>query len=132
MQQGILYKIKCQLCLQQGKNSYYMEVSQNWWGRGQDHLKALKNKDMKNVCVEHWVENHKDQEWPYKMKITQVFDRPLNRQVIEGFLIENYKGDIVITNEGREWGCYVPSQLQIVEDKKSENQNQSISSAPKQ
>ena len=47
-----------------------------------------------------WVESNKDQEWSYKMEISQIFDRPLGRQVTGGFQIENYKGDVVINRKG--------------------------------
>ena len=124
MQQGILYRVKCQLCLGEGKNSYYTgESARTGWDRGQDHLKALKNKDRKNALVEHWLDHHEGHEWSYKMEICQVFDRPLSRQVTEGYQIQNYKGDVVINRKG-EWGCYVPPQLQVLDEKNQEDQPQ--------
>ena len=77
--------------------------------------------DRKNTQVENLLGNHEGQEWSYKMEICQVFDRPLSRQVTEGYQIENYRGDVVINRKG-EWGCYVPPQLQILDEKKPEDQ----------
>ena len=59
------------------------------------------------------MDSHQGVEWRYTMKVTKVHDSALQRQVVEGFSIGNYKGDTLLNRKG-EWGNNLPPRL-IVE-----------------
>ena len=74
---------------QEGKIGYFVgESAKTEWNRGQDHMKALKNGDRSYA--------RQGQSWDYPMEITGLFDRHLYRQATEGYILQQYPGDVLI------------------------------------
>ena len=108
--QGVVYTIVCMLCAREGKTTqYFGESGRTGFDRGAEHLASLNSEDKKSVLVEHWKEKHSDQNWDYQHKILKSYNNPLQRQVHEGHLIANFKGDEVLNRKG-EWGENLPPQ----------------------
>ena len=67
-------------------------------------MKALKNGDRSYA--------RQGQSWDYPMEITGLFDRPLHRQATEGYILQQYPGDVLINRKG-EWSSNLPPLLVI-------------------
>ena len=93
---------------------YYGESARNGFDRGLEHLSPLKNESSTSNIVVHWKEYHQQKEWAYTMRVVADHKTPLPRQVHEGQLIGDFKGQRIINRKG-EWGENLPPKL-IVED----------------
>ena len=64
------------------------------YSRGKKHMEALKtatvnkNKtDLDNGLVAHYIECHEGEETRFKMDVAEKFERPMQRQIVEGVAI---------------------------------------------
>ena len=91
---NIVYKYTCDLCKEQGKiGAYIGESSRTGFDRGAEHGAALRKMDVNSPLVEHHLEEHEGQTPSFTMELVQRFVRPLERQVMEGVLIQEFQGD---------------------------------------
>merc|ERR1711954_397929 len=79
---------------------------------GQDHIKAISQGDSKNACGKHQVEMHQGEPWDFSMKIVKSHKYPLLRQMYEGRLVEDFRGDEILNQRG-EWGCNLPPDIMV-------------------
>ena len=115
--QNVVYKVNCLDCKVEGiQTDYFGETARATFDRSADHYRALESADINNPLVEHWKESHPNKEWNFSMTVVRSFRSPLQRQSCEGYLIANYKGDILMNRKG-EWGQNLPPKL-IIEDQR--------------
>ena len=110
MGQNATYEITCQICqIEKGKKTSYIgETARTPFERGADHLGDLKNWRMSNALVKHLAESHPGRGWDhFSMKVLNTHRSPMERQIKEGQLISNYKGDEILNQKG-EWGQNLP------------------------
>ena len=107
---------------------YYGESARNGFDRGLEHLSPLKNESSTSNIVVHWKEYHQQKEWAYTMRVVADHKTPLPRQVHEGQLIGDFKGQRIINRKG-EWGENLPPKL-VHEDTRDEAQQQGESTGP--
>ena len=123
--QSVVYKMICGGCKEQGQTGeYYGESARSAFDRGAEHIKALRSNDNSNPLVAHWKEFHGESEWNYSMKVIKTFKSPLQRQSCEGFLIANFKGDVLLNRKG-EWGQNLPPKI-VIEDQRDTGQTPRI------
>ena len=119
MQQGILYRVKCKLCLQEGKNSFYIgESARTPYDRGLEHLNLINREDRESPCVEHRDEYHQGQEVEFQMAVLSYPKTTLQRQATEAFQMDLHrevKNCLVINRRG-EWGQNLPPKMVMDEN----------------
>ena len=115
---NIVYTFKCNLCKEEDKiGVYFGESSRTGYDRGAEHAAALAKMDQNSPLVEHHLEIHEGRTPSFTMEVVQTFLRPLDRQVMEGVLIQSFKGDFLMNRRG-EWGQNLPPQFTTATDDK--------------
>ena len=118
MVQGVVYRILCNLCGEEGvKTEYVGETARTSYDRGEEHWNALETGDSSNPMVEHMEEYHPEHQHNFSMKVLSVQKSPLIRQSEEGLLINSFKGDVIMNRKG-EWGNNLPPRLELEENGK--------------
>ena len=83
---GALYKGVCKLC---GK-TYWGETGDNGYTRLNQHKDSIRRNDKANAFAKHLSIEHPDQQKNpdnFKMKVEKTYQKPLDRQVMEGVKI---------------------------------------------
>ena len=83
---GALYKGTCKLC---GK-TYWGETGDNGYTRFNQHKESIKRMEKTNAFAKHLSIEHPDQQKnpdTFKMKVEKTYQKPLDRQVMEGVKI---------------------------------------------
>ena len=106
---------------------YFGESSRTCYDRGAEHGVALSKMDINSPLVEHHQEHHEGRTPKFTMELVQRFTRPLERQVMEGVLIQEFRGDYLLNRRG-EWGQNLPPQFTTVRE---EQGRMEFRSAPK-
>ena len=116
MKQGVLYKINCGLCAENGVQCDYIgESARTSFDRGQDHLRDLRTGDKSNAMVTHMEEDHPDvrrEDHRFTMKIMKFHRSSLSRQAHEGHKIAHYRGNKLMNKKG-EWGSNLPPVITV-------------------
>ena len=109
--QGGLYRITCLICKAEGKETcYYGESARTLFDRGQEHLKALKSKNLESPLWEHQTLEHGSQIPEFKMEALSFISSALVRQTTEARkILEN--GHQNLMNRKGEWGQNLPPKL---------------------
>ena len=108
------YNLDCQLCKEENvKATYFGESARTMYDRGSEHMSALMSRSPDSVLVQHMVETHEGMEPTLTMKLVKSHQSPLYRQVHEGLLIDQFKGEIPMNRKG-EWGSNVPETLAVI------------------
>ena len=116
MKKGVVYRFTCQICLGLGKKMEYVRESyRSSWDRAQEHLTALRNKDMESPLWEHHQESHPNMDHNFSMKLVAKCKKPLQTQTLEGLLVSQAKEGTLMNRKG-EWGQNLPSKFEVVDD----------------
>ena len=108
-QEGVVYKGECLTCAEVGpsstpvegqlpsiveerkpmKSCYFGESSKPIYVRGKQHLEAIKKPSSHNTnaFAKHKMEYHLDEQAKFRLSIIKAFDKPLQRQILEGIEI---------------------------------------------
>ena len=116
MKQGVVYRITCNICKQDGIQCDYIgESARTSYDRGQEHLEDLRKGEQSNALVMHMVEDHPEMDMAdhqFAMKVVRFHKSNLARQAHEGQEIADYKGDRIMNRKG-EWGSNLPPVLTV-------------------
>ena len=78
----------------------------------------IKKKDPENPMVEHHLEDHDQEEVPkLHLELVKRVAKPLERQVLEEYLIGNSKPEVSLMNRRGELGQNLPPKF-VLEDEK--------------
>ena len=59
MSQGVNYRVECNTCKSEGvKTHYHGESSRTAFDRGEEHLQALRRRDVEHPLWKHFQEHH--------------------------------------------------------------------------
>ena len=87
-------------CEEWKETSYLGETVCNAYYREKEHLDLLEAKSEESVLWLHSVNHHQGrQEEQYRMRATSSFSDSLDRQVMEGVNISNYRGEVLINRK---------------------------------
>ena len=103
---GILYKIFCTRCEEEGKKSVYVGQSgKNGYSRGKKHLEDFAARNNSHCMVIHCRVHHPNEQMlasNFRMVPIRAYHTPLERQISEGLCIYNSDVDVLL-NSGTEW-----------------------------
>ena len=87
--EGIVYRGKCVTCSEEGIQSVYIgESGRSAFVRGQQHLKAIRNRTESNAFAKHNKESHNNRrDTKFKIDVLKTYRKPLERQIREGIEI---------------------------------------------
>ena len=71
--------------------------------------------DLKSPMVEHTTSAHQGRENKYSLKVEGVFKGNMQRQIKEGQMIGEYRGDMLLNRKG-EWGQNLPPKFTMEDD----------------
>ena len=111
--QGVLYKLVCKICTQEGREKqaiYVGESARTPFDRGAEHLKLMEREDPESPAVEHTQEMHPGQETSFSMEVISFPKTTLQRQAMEGHYIGLNEGQNLLNRRG-EWGQNLPPKM---------------------
>ena len=118
MRPGAVYRISCIIFKAEGRKEtvYIGETGRTLFDRGLEHLRGIE-RDPEHPVRAHWRDCHREEEGgpQYEMVPYKFEEKNLSRQALEGFLIANFKGDIILNGRG-DWGQNLPPLLTIEGD----------------
>ena len=82
------------------------------YDRGAEHLTSLRSGDPESALVQHNIEDHPEQDPEFSMRLVKTHTRPMQRQIHESVLIDNFKGDVILNRKG-EWGSNLADKLTV-------------------
>ena len=101
MKKGVIYRFTCKICLSLGKKMDYVgESYRSSWDRAQEHLTALRNKDMESPLWEHHQESHPNMDHNFSIKLVAKCKKPLQTQTLEGLLVSQAKEGTLRNRKG--------------------------------
>ena len=112
--QGAIYQIECLKCKAEGAEAHYWgETARTCFDRGAEHLGGIKAKSEDSTFWRHHKEVHgEDTDPQFSMRVKRTLKGNLQRQALEGRLIDSFKGQYPLNNKG-EWGHNLAPKLQI-------------------
>ena len=108
-----MFHLQCKKCKEQEvTTTYYGESARTGFDRGADHYSAMRNGVKNHPVVAHFLESHPQEQPEAQMKILRVFDKPLERQAMEGHMISMFKGKEIMNSRG-DWGQNLPPEMVV-------------------
>ena len=114
MKKSVVYKWTCLICQEAEKKTlYFGESSRTLYERMAEHMAQINKMDSENPTVDHHQTEHIKEEDKPRLKLELVWRvvKPLERQVLEGYLIGNQNEDVLLMNRKGDWGQNLPPGL---------------------
>ena len=116
MSKGVVYSYTCLHCKEEEKTTQYIgESARTTWDRNQEHQKMMKMWDLKSPMVEHTINAHQGKDHRYAVKVEKTFKGNMQRQIKEGQMIGEFKGDTLLNRKG-EWGQNLPPKFTMEDE----------------
>ena len=120
LKKGIVYKISCQTCQENGKEVQYIgESSRTGFARGGRASGSHCCKEQRLIPHRTQYNLQQELEPAFRMEIKGFYPKPLYRQSREGQLIAGMKEEALMNRRGQ-WGNNLPPRLELAEERGSQ------------
>ena len=127
--EGLVYRIQCLDCQKQGVLvEYWGETSRSAFQRGNEHRKAMRDKNPDSPMSQHMEVCHGGREPHMEMTVIKMHRKALPRQIHEAVMISRSTADILLNNKS-EWSKDKTPRVKVntsMEDKKREEREKVI------
>ena len=89
------------------------ETSRTARMRGREHLMDLRERKESSVLWKHCMKEHNKEEQKFKMNVTGIYEKAMERQIAEAINIRNYNGRKKLMNSKNEWNKTMVPLLSI-------------------
>ena len=117
--ENLTYTMTCVTCSTDGvKRVYWGETSRTLYQRGKEHWSDYLSESDKSSLFKHSSSAHPKSPPEWKIKVFNYHEKPLRRQVEEGILINNARGDELLNSKSEiTRGGKIPRLVVMVGDK---------------